>query len=58
MYVGSNVIIIERNKEGHSEVRGSKAAQGTKGEREKERERIIVATERTEKQMNKVHVKE
>lgn len=35
LYVGSNVIIIKRNKEGHGEVRSSKAAQGTKGERER-----------------------
>lgn len=34
MYVGFNVIIMKRNKEGHGEVRGSKAAQGTKGERD------------------------
>lgn len=55
MYAGSNVTIIKRNKEGHGEVRGSKAAQGTKGGRERE---ITVATGRTEKQMDKVHVKE
>lgn len=36
MYVGSNVIIIKRNKEGHGEVRGSKAAQGTKAERKRD----------------------
>lgn len=36
MYAGSNVIIIKRNKEGHGEVRGSKAVQGTKGERERD----------------------
>lgn len=36
MHVRSNVIIIKRNKEGHGEVRGNKAAQATKGDRERD----------------------